>query len=262
MKIFVSYSRSDASDFAEQIRKYLTKFNHKVFTDTSSIGVGDIWNSTIEDNISSCDIFVAIITHGSLISPNVDKEVLQAQREKKRIIPCMHRDIEVPGIEHTDKWGLEKIQGIMFNNEFNLARDLYSRIERLKSDQIQVEDNQKVIPEKSEELEQPLPSLTPISSSNEQNAVLPHISRPPETKKQHQQQHPLFGNPKVLIPIIVVIAAAVIVLVVFGTGIMHHQQPPPTSSCTTSECLQSTTSSSSPTTSPTQNPQTTTSSPP
>jgi hypothetical protein len=131
MKIFVSYSRSDAGDFAEQIRKHLTAFNHSVFIDIGRIDIGDIWNDIIEDNISKCDIFVVIITHGSLISQHVDKEVLQAQQEKKRIIPCVHKNVYARGVGYTNsKWGLEKIQGIEFSNEYNLARDLYLKIEQ------------------------------------------------------------------------------------------------------------------------------------
>ena len=51
VKIFVSYSRIDASDFARQIYEHL-KVEHDVFIDTSSIQIGDPWGNTIESNIS------------------------------------------------------------------------------------------------------------------------------------------------------------------------------------------------------------------
>ena len=109
----------------------ITSLNHTVFTDIGSINVGDIWSNIIEDNISNCDIFIVIITHGSLISPHVEKEVLLAQQDKKRIIPCVHRNVQLRGVGYANnKWGLEKIQGIEFNNEYNLARDLYLKIEQ------------------------------------------------------------------------------------------------------------------------------------
>ena len=51
MKIFVSYSRKDAGDFADQIQEYLTSFKqYDVFTDVNSIKVRDVWSNTIEDN--------------------------------------------------------------------------------------------------------------------------------------------------------------------------------------------------------------------
>jgi hypothetical protein len=127
----VSYSRRDAGDFAEQIQRHLTTFKHTVFTDINSINVGDIWSDIIEDNITNCDIFVVIITHGSLASPHVEKEVLQAQGDKKRIIPCVHRNVTLRNVENANsKWGLEKIQGIEFNDKYDLARDLYLKIEQ------------------------------------------------------------------------------------------------------------------------------------
>ena len=52
--------------------------NYEIFIDTDSIHVGDIWDITIETNISSCDILVVIITHASLESPHLEKEVLQS----------------------------------------------------------------------------------------------------------------------------------------------------------------------------------------
>ena len=101
VKIFVSYSRRDAGDFAEQIRRHLTVFS-----------VGDIWNDVIKDNITNCDIFVVIITHGSLVSPHVEKEVLQDQRDKKRIIPCVHKNVELRSVGYArNKWGLKKNSG-------------------------------------------------------------------------------------------------------------------------------------------------------
>ena len=39
----------------------------------------------IEENISNCDIFVVIVTDGALQSPYVEREVLQAQRDKKQL---------------------------------------------------------------------------------------------------------------------------------------------------------------------------------
>jgi hypothetical protein len=125
MKIFVSYSRRDAGDFAEQIQSHFASFGHyEVFTDVNSIKAGDMWSDTIEDNISSCDIFVMIVTNGALQSPHVETEILQAQRDKKRIIPCFHRSVRNNDI----KWGLNKIQGVEFEDKFELARNLYSKI--------------------------------------------------------------------------------------------------------------------------------------
>jgi tetratricopeptide (TPR) repeat protein len=124
VKIFVSYSRRDAGDFADQIQRHLSSFKYDIFTDIKSIQAGEVWSNTIETNISDCDIFVVIVSHGALQSPHVENEVLQAQRQKKKIIPCFLRGINPNKI----KWGLEKIQGVEFSDKYELARNLYSKI--------------------------------------------------------------------------------------------------------------------------------------
>ena len=51
VKIFVSYSRRDAGDFAHQLNRHLSSFNYDIFTDVDSIKPGEIWSNTIESNI-------------------------------------------------------------------------------------------------------------------------------------------------------------------------------------------------------------------
>jgi hypothetical protein len=82
VKLFISYSRVDAGNFAKHIHRYLRENGHAVFIDVNSITIGDPWASSIEKNISDCDLFVFILTPDSLSSPHVEKEVLQARREE------------------------------------------------------------------------------------------------------------------------------------------------------------------------------------
>ena len=124
MKIFVSYSRRDARDFAEQISETLED-EHDVFTDIDDIEAGDIWTNVIEDNISRCDVFIVILTFASLRSSEVEKEVLQAQKKSKKIIPCVDRGIEINQL----KWDLGKFQGIEFSSKYELAREVYGKIQ-------------------------------------------------------------------------------------------------------------------------------------
>ena len=124
MKIFVSYSRRDARDFAEQISETLED-EHDVFTDIDDIEAGDIWTNVIEDNISRCDVFIVILTFASLRSSEVEKEVLQAQKKNKKIIPCVDRGIDINQL----KWDLGKFQGIEFSSKYELAREVYGKIQ-------------------------------------------------------------------------------------------------------------------------------------
>jgi len=124
VKIFVSYSRRDAGDFAEQISETLED-EHDVFTDIDDIEAGDIWTNVIEDNISRCDVFIVILTFASLRSSEVEKEVLQAQKKNKKIIPCVDRGIDINQL----KWDLGKFQGIEFSSKYELAREVYGKIQ-------------------------------------------------------------------------------------------------------------------------------------
>jgi tetratricopeptide (TPR) repeat protein len=97
---------------------------HDVFIDVNSIRIGDPWASSIEKNISECDIFIVILTPDAITNENIEKEVLQAQKENKIIVPCIHEYVDYKEI----KWGLANIQGIEFSNQYQLVLNLYPKI--------------------------------------------------------------------------------------------------------------------------------------
>lgn len=117
VKIFVSYYRVDGTDFVMHIYEYMKNLGHDVFVDTNNIQAGDPWSIVIEQNISICDIFLVIVTPGTLRSREVEREVLLAQERGKKIIPCVHGFV----LRDQLKWGLDKIQGIRFSDKYDLA---------------------------------------------------------------------------------------------------------------------------------------------
>jgi tetratricopeptide (TPR) repeat protein len=119
VKLFLAYATTDASDFATYIYNYFHNSEHIIFADIHNAVVGEQSNMSIE-KISESDIFIVIITDGSLKNLVVEKEVFQAQTENKTIIPCIYRNVKSKQI----KWGLDRIQGIEFENKFELARNL------------------------------------------------------------------------------------------------------------------------------------------
>lgn len=124
LKIFVSYSRADGGEFADKVYKYFRDNSQDVFTDVNNIRAGDAWSKTIEENISTSDIFIVILTFAALRSGEVEKEVLHAQKERKKIVPAKYRNIrfdEVP-------WGLNTNQGIEFESKDELVTRLYEKI--------------------------------------------------------------------------------------------------------------------------------------
>jgi len=209
VKIFVSYSRRDAGDFARQIYQDL-KDDHDVFTDVNNIQAGDAWSTVIENNISACDLFVTIITHAALRSPNVGNEVSQAQRENKTIIPCIHRDVAYDEI----KWNLDKIQGVEFEDKYELVRNLYSKI--IKSQK--KSGKGAVAPAAAADIPSPeskavfAPTGVPAVPNNAHGSQYKESHYPPKSEK------PRAFNLKILIPIIggVAIIASIIGLTFLG----------------------------------------------
>lgn len=122
MKVFISYSRLDASETAKAIHNYLTEIGHpEVFIDTSDIRGGDEWRNTIQNEISKCDIFVLLVTRSSLRREEVKNEVELAKSLKKRIIPCIAKKY----VRYQDlQWDLNKYQGIMFERLDDLIQEL------------------------------------------------------------------------------------------------------------------------------------------
>jgi tetratricopeptide (TPR) repeat protein len=119
-KIFVSYSRADGGDFADHVQEHYEKDGHQVFVDLSDIKPGEDWSESIQNSIADSDIVVVIVTRSALKSSEVEKEILEARKQNKIIIPCRYR-----GISWTDlKWDLNKLQGFEFDNKNSLIRQL------------------------------------------------------------------------------------------------------------------------------------------
>ena len=122
MKVFISYSRIDASETAKTIHSYLTEYgHHKVFIDTSNIPYGGNWKDVIQKEITNCDFFIIIITPSALYRSEVEKEVELAKKLEKKIIPCIAKDY----VEEDEiKWGLNDYQGFFYDRDSKLAMDL------------------------------------------------------------------------------------------------------------------------------------------
>jgi tetratricopeptide (TPR) repeat protein len=131
VKLFISYSRDDAGNFAKHIHKFMKNKGHDVFIDVNSIAIGDPWARSIEKNISECDVFIIILTPDSLTSHHVEREVLQAQKQNKIIVPCIHQYVDYSEI----KWRLQENQGIEFSDRYELALNLYPKIKNLTNKQ-------------------------------------------------------------------------------------------------------------------------------
>jgi len=126
VKIFISYSRLDASETANTIHSYLKESGHEVFIDTSSIHGGDEWRNTIQEHISECDIFVLIVSRSAYRRPEVKRELELADSMKKRIIPCVNKKY----VNYEDLHdNIKKYNGINYESRDDLIQELDYKIE-------------------------------------------------------------------------------------------------------------------------------------
>lgn len=88
-RIFISYAREDASFLALQLRNDLNNAGQDTWLDTAEIGAGGAWAQDIEEAIENCDIFIALLSYASYISPTCRAEQSRAMRKNKRIIPIL-----------------------------------------------------------------------------------------------------------------------------------------------------------------------------
>jgi TIR domain-containing protein len=92
--VFISYSHKD-SDYAHKLTEALRKNGFAPWMD-EDIDYGDRWISTITQAIRDSSCVMVIMSPAAEESEWVEKEILIAQREKKRIFPLLLQGKEFP----------------------------------------------------------------------------------------------------------------------------------------------------------------------
>ena len=114
LDIFFSYNHGIGDDAAREIENYLTrKKNYLVFRDVDKIEGGEDWNQKIIRSIRRSDIFILVLTPLALSSGEVDKEVREAAKLKKRILPCKLDTVDIEKL----KWDLGKLNIIKYSEK-------------------------------------------------------------------------------------------------------------------------------------------------
>jgi TIR domain-containing protein/zinc ribbon protein len=107
---FVSYSRSD-SEFALRLATDLKAAGASVWLDQLDIPPGAPWDLTVQEALTKCPAFLVILSPFSVRSDNVSDEVAFALDKKKKVLPILYRDCEIP-------FRLTRIQYIDFRAEY------------------------------------------------------------------------------------------------------------------------------------------------
>jgi hypothetical protein len=87
LRIFVSYARVDASDFAEYLVVALRLAGFDAYLDRHDIAKAEDWESRLSELINGSDTVVFVITPASVKSPRCEWEVSRAIALGKRLVP-------------------------------------------------------------------------------------------------------------------------------------------------------------------------------
>lgn len=93
--IFVSYSSKDRP-FALGLVKELQELGANVWIDQLGIGLGEDWDDAIEQALEKSETFMIILSPTSVESRNVKDEVNIAINSKKKLVPILIKECELP----------------------------------------------------------------------------------------------------------------------------------------------------------------------
>src|SRR6476646_3408615 len=87
LRVFISYARSDASDFAEYLVVALKLAGFDAYLDRHDIAKAEDWENRLGDLINKSDTVVFVITPASVQSLRCDWEVKRSVELGKRLVP-------------------------------------------------------------------------------------------------------------------------------------------------------------------------------
>ncbi|MBC7813697.1 MAG: SUMF1/EgtB/PvdO family nonheme iron enzyme [Burkholderiales bacterium] len=95
-RIFISYSRKDAAQVAQDLANRLRAMDHIAFVDTQSMRGGVEWRDELAEQIRQSHLMVLLVTPESNASANVGEEIEQALKNRKTILPIRINNAPLP----------------------------------------------------------------------------------------------------------------------------------------------------------------------
>jgi hypothetical protein len=94
-QVFISYSRRDLA-FVNQLVSDLKETGMDVWHDLSGLEGGSRWRIEIQNAIQNSDYIIVVLSPDSVKSEWVEREYMYAENLKKKVLPIMHRECELP----------------------------------------------------------------------------------------------------------------------------------------------------------------------
>lgn len=129
LKVFISYSRKDAS-FADELVAGLQVAGFAPFLDKHDIAPGEPWEERLGRLIGTADTVVFVISPDSVVSDRCAWEVAETERLGKRLLPVVWR--VVPEADVPDR--LKRLNYIFFSEGHSFARSLGDLSKALDTD--------------------------------------------------------------------------------------------------------------------------------
>jgi formylglycine-generating enzyme required for sulfatase activity len=130
LKVFISYSRRDSSDFAEEIVAGLELAGFAPFLDHHDIAAGEDWEARLANLIRQADTVVFVVSPEAIKSERCTWEVAKALAETKRLLPIIFKPVPDADIPHE----LQRRQFVRFDTGLGINRPLAQLAEALRQD--------------------------------------------------------------------------------------------------------------------------------
>ena len=127
-KIFISYEETTGLEFAEHLKQALERGSFSAFVARRDIPIGRKLEEVINDALTTCNMFIAIITPNFSVSAYVKQEIGLALARKQKgeleIIPCKYKELEEGDIPTE----IKDLNMIIFTSKQDLATKVLSHI--------------------------------------------------------------------------------------------------------------------------------------
>jgi formylglycine-generating enzyme required for sulfatase activity len=130
LKVFISYSRKDSTDFADELVAGLELAGFAPFIDRHDIAVGEDWETRLGGLIHDADTVVYLISPEAMKSERCAWEVDKTLALSKRLIPVIFKPVADTAIPHS----LSRLQFIRFDQGLGITRPLAQLAEALRQD--------------------------------------------------------------------------------------------------------------------------------